>query len=272
MDDILLVGCGGGASSVLDDAGKNLNVRSLRINANSRSSIPLADDQQGCFGDPFLAWSLAIENVDAIRDAMRGMRIVIVFSVLGGGTGTGMVPVIIQCARDCGCRVVSVMGLPMVYEADRRSRAMEAMPGIIEKSDRTLILDLETLNRLYPNVKVRNLLPMVSRILAFSTNCMADVMEGPFFSTFPEKLYTFAYTTDLDPSNAVRHATDASMFRTDPAYGKMIIMVSSGYELAETEGIFNTVVGMTGIIPEIVKRGDKEDTKVLVFLPARLDH
>lgn len=272
MSDVLLVGCGGGASAVLENARDSLAVRFMKINTNSSSSIPLVDDQPGTYGDEFLAWSLAVENVDAIKEAMRGMRIVVVYAVLGGGTGTGTVPVIIQCARECGCKVVSILGIPMQFESTRRERAMDAMPGIVGMSDRTLILDNEVIKRFNPNVKFRNLLVVVARIIAFSVNCMAEVMEGPFFSTFPEKAYTFAYTSDMDPSNAVSHVKEATMFATDPAYGKMIVMISSGFGPAETESIYNTVVGMTGIIPEIVKRGDKEDTKVLVFLPVRLGH
>ena len=46
--------------------------------------------------------------------------------------------------------------------------------------------------------------------------------------------------------------------------------MSSGFGTAQLEQIFHTVVSNTGIIPDIVKRDDREDTKVLVFLPVRL--
>ena len=48
------------------------------------------------------------------------------------------------------------------------------------------------------------------------------------------------------------------------------LSVSSGFGTAQLEQIFHTVVSNTGIIPDIVKRDDREDTKVLVFLPVRL--
>ena len=46
-------------------------------------------------------------------------------------------------------------------------------------------------------------------------------------------------------------------------------MVSSGFGTAQMESIFNTVVSMTGIVPDIVKREDGDDTKVLTFLPVQ---
>ena len=60
---------------------------------------------------------------------------------------------------------------------------------------------------------------------------------------------------------------DSTMFETSPDFGKMIVLVSSGFGTAQVESIFYTIVSMTGIVPDIVKREDREDTKVLVFLP-----
>ena len=59
------------------------------------------------------------------------------------------------------------------------------------------------------------------------------------------------------------------MFPVDPAFGKSVVMVSSGFGTAQMESIFNTVVSMTGIVPDIVKREDGDDTKVLTFLPVQ---
>ena len=125
---------------------------------------------------------------------------------------------------------------------------------------------------------------MASRSIVFAVDNLAHMMEGPFFSTFPKKIYTFAYTNDLDPSKAVTRAMDSTMFETSPDFGKMIVLVSSGFGTAQTESIYYTlvssgfgtaqtesiyytIVSMTGIVPDIVKRDDREDTKVLVFLP-----
>ena len=46
-------------------------------------------------------------------------------------------------------------------------------------------------------------------------------------------------------------------------------MVSSGFGTAQIESIYNTVVSMTGIIPDIVKREDADDTRVLTFIPVQ---
>lgn len=271
MGDVTLFVCGGGARAVLSDATEVPDIPTVMMNSNSSSTISLVpEDMPGAYGDQYLAYSLALDNRDAILERLHGMRVVVLFSILGGGSGIGIPLGISEMARECGCKVVSVVGLPMVFERERRERALAALPQVLEYSDRVFILDMESLNRNYPDVKFVHILRMASRSTVFAVDNLAHSMEGPFFSTFPKKVYTFAYTSDMDPSKAVERATGSTMFQTSPDYGKMIVMVSSGFGTAQIESIYSTVVDMTGIIPDIVKRDDREDTKVLVFLPVQL--
>ena len=95
MDDVVLVVCGGGASSVIENAEGRIDMPTFFINSSSRSSIQMVpSDIEGCFGDQFLASTIAVENIDRIREIFAGKRVAMVFSVLGGGTGTGMMPVV----------------------------------------------------------------------------------------------------------------------------------------------------------------------------------
>ena len=274
MDDVVLVVCGGGASSVIENAEGKIDMPTFFINSSSRSSIQMVpSDIEGCFGDQFLASTIAVENIDRIREIFAGKRVAMGFSVLGGGTGTGMMPVVMGCAKECGCKVVSVSGIPMMFEKPRREKAMDVLPEIISMSDRSFILDVETLNILYPSIKIRNVLEVYSRTVAFALQNMYRTMEGPFFSMFSQKVYTFAYATDMDPVVAVSKAMENPMVETDPSAGKLILYVSSSFGTAEKESLTDAVVSMSGILPEIVKREDREDTRVLLFLSVRdVDH
>lgn len=270
MDDVVLVVCGGGASSVIENAEGKMDIPTFFINSSARSSIQMVpDDVEGCFGDQYLASTIAFENIDRIREIFTGKRVAMVFSVLGGGTGTGMMPVVMGCARECGCKVVSISGIPMMFEVTRREKAMEALPEIIAMSDRSFILDVETLNILYPSIKFRNVLDVYSRTVAFALQNMYRTMEGPFFSMFSQRVYTFAYASDIEPVIAVSKAMENPMVETDPSAGKLILYVSSSFGTAEKESMTDAIVSMSGILPEIVKREDREDTKVLLFLSVK---
>ena len=162
---------------------------------------------------------------------------------------------------------MTVAGLP--FEASRRDKGLRMMNEVLEMSDRMFVVDMAAYSRIYPDLVVHRVMNLIASSISFSVRNLAHLMEGPFFSTFYKKVYTVAYTTDMSPSNAVARAADASAFEVDPAYGKSIIMVSSGFGTAQIESIYNTVVSMTGIIPDIVKREDADDTRVLTFIPVQ---
>ena len=216
---------------------------------------------------PQLGENYAMEHLEEIDHYVAGARIVVVFSVMGGSAGTGMLPVVLDVAKAHGCKTVSVVGIPMQFESERRNRALISIPEVLDLSDRVFIMDFDSIFRLNGRIKFHNIFELEARIIAFMVNNLVDKMDGPFFSTFPAKVYTFSYITEMDPVEAVNRSIDASMFDTDPAWGKMIVMVGSDCGPAEADIMFETIVSMSGITPDIVKRSDRDDAKVLVFLP-----
>ncbi|MBR7124773.1 MAG: hypothetical protein IKC93_07930 [Candidatus Methanomethylophilaceae archaeon] len=241
MNDVILVTCGSSAGSILSNAGESFD-------------IPLVYSESG----------------SDMSDVIKGYRVVAVFALLGGISGTADAESILQCARRLGSRTVSILGLPMEFESDRRERALESLDSISELSDRMFMMDEGMLLKLYPDIKVRRLFPMVAHTMTFTIRTLMDMVRGPFFSTFYEKAYTFAYVVDMDPVGAVERAMDSSMFETDPELAKTIVAVSSTFGQAEVDAANSIIARMTGIVPDIVKRRDSEDARILVFLSVLL--
>lgn len=190
--------------------------------------------------------------------------------MLGGISGTGAVPSILKSAKSVGSRTVSILGLPMEYESDRRVRALEALDHLSSLSDRVFMMDEELLMHLYPDVKVCRVFPMVANTMIFMIRTLLDMIRGPFFSTFYEKAYTFSYVTDMNPVGAVGRAMESTMFDTDPELGKPVVAVSSTFGQAEIDAATSIIAQKTGTVPDIVKRKDSEDARVLVFLSVLL--
>lgn len=241
MKDVVLVVCGSSATSIMSPVAESFDIPVVYAEPDSD-----------------------------ITESIRGYRVVAVFSILGGMSGTGTVPSVLQCARSLGSRTISILGLPMAFESNRRDRALEALDSLSELSDRVFMMDEDMLLNLYPDIKVRRLFPMVANTMTFTIRTLMDMVRGPFFSTFYEKAYTFAYVTDMDPVGAVGRAMESSMFETDPELGKTIVAVSSTFGQAEVDAANAIIARMTGIVPDIVKRRDSEDARVLVFLSVLL--
>lgn len=261
-DSILFV-CGGGAKHIVGD--DDLGVETASIDLGDMDSVALGSGLYHL--DESVAFAKMFDKRDEIAEIITGKRVVIALVMLGGGTGAGSLPVLSECAHEAGCSFVSVIGVP--FEAGRREPALESLREISGFSDRMFIFDTMSLTKLYPDLSAHRSFNILASTIHFTIRNLATLVEGPFFSTFTRKVYTVAYTASLYPSDAVSKASEASFFKFDPSFGRSVVMVSSNFGTAELESIRDTVAGKTGIIPDIVRREDAEDTKVLTFLPVQ---
>lgn len=259
MTDAVLFACGGGAASVISESGFDaLPVYYTNPREVNFTTKPVFLTLMGR-GDP-----------DKIREKLNGVRVVFVFAMLGGESGTRMLQEVAGYAKDEGCKVVSVVSIPWKLEPDRRQKALDALMNIVDVSDRVLLLDIQTIVELREvDSKANEFFRSVRSVIKFVLNGLAQMLNGPFFTTFVEKVYTFSYVNDIDPVRAVGYAMNATAFPTDPSYGRMIVTVGGGFETAHIEQVFDTVANNTGIIPDIVRREDREDTKVVIYLPVQ---
>ena len=75
----------------------------------------------------------ALEDVNRLKDLVRGADMVFVTAGMGGGTGTGAAPVIAQLAREEGALTVGVVTKPFPFEGRVRQRRAEQ--GIVTLSE-----------------------------------------------------------------------------------------------------------------------------------------
>jgi cell division protein FtsZ len=75
----------------------------------------------GAGGNPEVGRKAAVEDAEAIEDALRGSDLVFITAGMGGGTGTGSAPVIASIAKDLGALTVAVVSKPFYWEGRRRN-------------------------------------------------------------------------------------------------------------------------------------------------------
>lgn len=259
MSGAILFACGGAANHMLGIANLGVPVESLDVDESDTISLIRygGSENHTSYGS------------DAeVKGLMSGKRIAFAFAMIGGNTATNSLMMLSQYAHEVGCQFVTIVGIP--FESGRREAAMQAIGDIVSLSDRSFILDTVALTHLYPDMVMHRALNMMATSIQFAVKSLVSLVDGPFFSTFTRQVYTMAYTSALHPSDAVARAAEASFFNVDPSYGKSVVMVSSSFGSAEIGSIFDTVASMTGIIPDIMKRDDSEDTKVLTFIPIQI--
>jgi cell division protein FtsZ len=82
----------------------------------------------------------ALEDREALVEAIKGSDLVFIAAGMGGGTGTGAAPVIAESARDNGILTVGVVTKPFTYEGKQKAEAAEAGINELKRHVDSLII------------------------------------------------------------------------------------------------------------------------------------
>jgi cell division protein FtsZ len=146
---IKVVGVGGGGGNALnsmingglqgvefiacntDEQALRSNLAPVKIQLGSNLTRGL-----GAGANPEVGKNAALEDVEKLREVIKGADMVFVAAGMGGGTGTGAAPIIAQLARECEALTVGVVTKPFGFEGKRRRRqaeeGIEALKGVVD--------------------------------------------------------------------------------------------------------------------------------------------
>jgi len=79
----------------------------------------------GAGANPEIGRKAALEDIEKIREALKGADMVFITAGLGGGTGTGGAPVIAEVAREMGALTVAIVTKPFYFEGKKRMKQAE---------------------------------------------------------------------------------------------------------------------------------------------------
>jgi cell division protein FtsZ len=130
---IKIIGVGGGGNNALDHIIRNgvSGVEFLAVNTDSHCLEKCLSVEKLILGEkltrglgagarPEIGELAAFESREHIRACLKGCDMVYLAAGMGGGTGTGAIPVIAEIAKDLGILTVSVVTRPFAFEGKRR--------------------------------------------------------------------------------------------------------------------------------------------------------
>ena len=135
---ILVLGVGGaGCNSITrmletwkdkpDTAALNTDLQSLAACAAARCVQIGAQTTRGlgAAGDPTTGRLAAEESVEQIHELLATCDLAVLVGGLGGGTGTGALPIVAQIARRAGALTLAFATMPFAFEGERKRLAAE---------------------------------------------------------------------------------------------------------------------------------------------------
>ncbi|MDR1136725.1 MAG: cell division protein FtsZ [Synergistaceae bacterium] len=133
-EKIKVVGIGGGGNNAIDHiirSGAN-RIEFLAINTDAHCLEKCLSVEKLVIGEkltkghgagarPEIGEQAAMESRENIRSCLRGCDMVYLAAGMGGGTGTGALPVVAEIAKEMGILTVAVVTRPFGFEGKRRT-------------------------------------------------------------------------------------------------------------------------------------------------------
>lgn len=280
---IKIIGLGGAGASVIEHIATSgeENFDLTAIHTNSRvlynRSIPTRlllglsrTHGLGTGGDPELGRVMAEGEYDELRALCKDCDLVFVVAGLGGGTGTGVAPVLAKAAKDSGALVLAVVTSPFEFEGIRRIKG--AISGLhLLKSTADAVICL-------PNQKICRIIGNHSGVIeAFaSTNqLLADGIRGlcqmltraGLMNVDFAHLYSVLRGRHLESAFATATATGENRAKEVVEIIANSPLLDSGQALSEAETVLVSVLGgpdlaisdLNMVMEQVSRRTDTEN-------------
>jgi len=152
---IKVIGIGGGGSNAVSymvrqglkgvlTVAANTDLQALEDKAVAEIKLPLGKNVTkglGAGGDPEIGRLAMEESREEIRNVMKDADMVFLTAGMGGGTGTGGIPVAAEVAKEEGILTVAVVTKPFYFEGPvRQKKAKAGLEVLRDKVDTLLVI------------------------------------------------------------------------------------------------------------------------------------
>jgi len=191
---IKVIGLGGG--------GSNAVTRMVRENIQGVEFIAMNTDAQalavceapmcvqlgpkltrglGAGGDHVIGAKAAEENRDELREIVSGADMVFLTAGMGGGTGTGAIPIIAEVSKTSGALTIAVVTKPFAFEGTHRQEtAEEGIQTLVDKVDTLIIIPNDRLLTLCDQkTGVDSAFKLADDVLRHGVQAIAEVITTP---------------------------------------------------------------------------------------------
>jgi cell division protein FtsZ len=135
----------------------------------------------GCGGDHNLGKRAAEENREEVIQHIEGADMVFLACGMGGGTGTGGIPIVAEIAKHSGALTIAIVTKPFSFEGIHRRRvAEEGISKLVDKVDTLIIIPNDRLLELSDRkTNVDSAFAMVDEVLRQGVAAIANVITIP---------------------------------------------------------------------------------------------
>ena len=133
----------------------------------------------GCGGFPEMGAQATRENFNELKAELEGSNLVFLVAGLGGGTGTGAMPVVAEITRELGALTIGCVTIPFTIEMARREKAREAVKLLAQSCDSVVIIDNSKLREVAGNLPLKEALNVANALVGAFVKNLTDTITQP---------------------------------------------------------------------------------------------
>src|SRR3989344_591106 len=191
---IRIIGVGGGGGNIvseiaklvgrIDFVGANTDVQALKTLSKNVKRFSFGEDLThglGCGMDAQKGEEAARMEKERIKSMMQGQDICILVASLGGGTGSGAVPVFAEVSRELKNLTLGIFCMPFSFEGEKRrqiaERALERVKPILNSY--VLIPNENIFRMIDAKTSLKESLSVVNKLLAETLKGFIETLSLP---------------------------------------------------------------------------------------------
>lgn len=185
---IKVIGSGGGGNNTINRITEVgiAGAETIAVNTDAQDLLYTNADKKiligrditsghGAGSDPKIGIEAARESEQEIKKTLHGADMVFITCGLGGGTGTGSVPIIAEIAKKTGALTVGIVTLPFAMEGNRRyENAVYGLEKLEQVVDTLIVIPNDKLLELAPDLPLHTAFKVADEIL---TNAVKGIAE-----------------------------------------------------------------------------------------------
>ena len=133
----------------------------------------------GAGGYPNTGMEAAKEQINDIKEILKGADMVFITAGMGGGTGTGAAPVVAQLAREAGAIVVGAVTTPFTIERARVDKAEFGLDQLRKNSDTVIVIDNNKLVQIAGNLPVYQAFAVANELISTMIRGIVEIIAVP---------------------------------------------------------------------------------------------
>ncbi|MEO0262621.1 MAG: cell division protein FtsZ [candidate division WOR-3 bacterium] len=190
---IKVIGIGGGGSNAVSYMSRNniKNIVTIALNTDAQHLARVNADEKivigkkitgglGAGGDPQIGKMAMEESLEEIKEKIRDADLVFLTAGLGGGTGTGGIPVLANAIKEMGILTVGVVTKPFREEGKKKMEKTErALLELKDKVNTLLIIPNDKLLQSDQKILFKTALEKADEVLYRAVKGIVNIIQEP---------------------------------------------------------------------------------------------